>query len=179
MPELKRKVHHPSKQARILIAVAVITCCTCVFASPMDRLLRQSKARTRLRNRPFNARSDGIALFELLRLLPLAYRLNGLELCLGTYHQLTRIGAGRATLARQGHTRQSCLPNWMRITPETVRSWMARPLATALSLGTGSLLGLPIDGKPSVIKALTRTLPISLDWYIPGLSLIIRCSTFI
>src|SRR5213080_82778 len=52
-----------------------------------------------LRNGPFNACSDGIALFELLGLLALACSLNGLKLCLRTHHELTRIGAGSRTLA--------------------------------------------------------------------------------
>ena len=108
-----------------------------------------------LRNCPFNARSNGIALFELPRLLPLACRLNGLKLRLRTYHQLTRIGAGCGTLTAAG-TDQTIL--FAKLDANHLGDGsilLERPLATDLSLGTGRLLGLPIDGKPRVIKALT------------------------
>jgi hypothetical protein len=87
----------------------------------------------------------------------LARCFNGLKLRLWTHHELTWVASGRRTLAAAG-TSQTIL--FAKL--DANHLWdsailFERPLAADVALLAGGLLGLPVNGETSVIKALTGT----------------------
>ena len=109
-----------------------------------------------MRDGSFNPRANSVAIFKLLGVLTLTGELNGLKLGLWTHHELTGIGesGGTLTAARTGQTVLLAKLDANDLRDGAIL--LDRPLPTRVALRTGGTLGLPINAKAGMIKALTR-----------------------